>query len=203
MARLDVRTIRRDQILDAAERLVARRGWAHTSFAELCREADVSNGVLTYHFKDKDDLFLALFERSALRWRDHLEEGLCGGGGATVDRIDLLFREAAQKADRQRPLYLLLLHYLSEAPDHPEIAARLGALFREMRERIGPELAKANGGLAGDPIAAAALLQTVLLGTMIGRVTLDLQVPPEEVAAMVSNHLTGRCPPLTGEPNGA
>jgi hypothetical protein len=74
----------------------------------------------------------------------------------------------------------------------------LGALFREMRERIGPELAKADGGLAGDPVEAAALIQTVLLGTMIGRVTLDLRVPPEEVAAMVANHLTGRCPPPAG-----
>jgi TetR/AcrR family acrAB operon transcriptional repressor len=110
MPRLDVRSIRRDQILDAAERLVARRGWAQTSFAEICREADVSNGVLTYHFKDKDDLFLALFERSALRWRDHLEEGLCGDHGAAIDRIGLLFREAAEKAERERPLYLLLLH---------------------------------------------------------------------------------------------
>jgi AcrR family transcriptional regulator len=191
MPRLDVRSIRRDQILDAAEQLVSRRGWAQTSFAEICREADVSNGVLTYHFKDKDDLFLALFERSAVRWRGHLEEGLCGGCGGAADRLDVLFAEAAEKADREPALYLLLLHYLSEAPDHPEIAARLGALFGEMRARIGPELVSANGGLSCDPAAGAALLQTVLLGFMIGRVTLDLRVPPEEVAAMVSNHLTG------------
>src|SRR5688572_13226100 len=173
MPRLDVRSIRRDQILDAAERLVARRGWAQTSFAEICREADVSNGVLTYHFTDKDDLFLALFERSAGRWRDHLEVGLCGGCGAARDRIGVLFAEAAEKAERERALYLLLLHYLSEAPDHPEIAARLGALFGDMRARIGPELAAADGGLACDPAAGAALIQTVLLGYMIGRVTLD------------------------------
>jgi AcrR family transcriptional regulator len=205
MPRLDVRTIRRDQILDAAEQLVSRRGWAQTSFAEICREADVSNGVLTYHFKDKDDLFLALFERSAERWKDHLEEGLCGGCGAVIDRLGVLFEEAAAKADRERPLYLLLLHYLSEAPDHPEIAERLGRLFREMRERMGPALAESDGGVSGDPTAGAALLQTVLLGTMIGRVTLDLRVPPDEIAAMVTNHLTGRtgrCPQLAGVPNG-
>ena len=199
MPRLDVRSIRRDQILDAAERLVARRGWADTSFAELCREAGVSNGVLTYHVKDKDDLFLALFEQAAARWRGHLESGLCGGSGPTPQRIAAFFDEAAAKAEAERPLYLLLLHYLSEAPDHPEIAERLGRLFGGMRERFRRTLADEPGGQpAGpevpDPATGADVLQTVMLGFILGRVALDLHAPPAEVAAMVSGYLDGRCP---------
>ena len=199
MPRLDVRSIRRDQILDAAERLVAQRGWAETSFAEICREADVSNGVLTYHFKDKDDLFLTLFERAAVRWRDHLEDGLCGGSGSTPHRVNSLFEEAAAKAEAERPLYLLLLHYLSEAPDHPEIAERLGRLFGGMRERFCRTLAdgsdRVSAGLdAPDPATGAGVLQTVMLGFVLGRVALDLRAPPAEVAAMVTGYLDGRCP---------
>jgi TetR/AcrR family transcriptional repressor of bet genes len=192
MPRLDVRSIRRDQILDAAERLVARRGWGQTSFSELCREADVSNGVLTYHFKDKDDLFLSLFERAAGRWRDHLEAGLCSGCGTAPERIEVLFREAAEKAERERPLYLLLLHYLSEAPDHPEIADRLDRLFGGMRQRVGETL-RAEAGVV-DPAVGAGVLQTVILGFILGRAALGLQVPPEELATMVSAYLTQRRP---------
>jgi AcrR family transcriptional regulator len=192
MPRLDVRSIRRDQILDATERLVAQRGWAQTSFAEICREADVSNGVLTYHFKDKDDLFLSLFERAAGRWRDHLEEGLCAGSGSAPERIATLFREAAEKAEAERPLYLLLLHYLSEAPDHPEIADRLDQLFGGMRERVGRSLVAEAG--ACDPATGAGILQTVILGFILGRAALGWRVPPEEVATMLSDYLSGGCP---------
>jgi AcrR family transcriptional regulator len=194
MPRLDVRSIRRDQILDAAERLVAQRGWAETSFAEICREADVSNGVLTYHFKDKDDLFLSLFERAAERWRVHLEEGICDGCGSAPERIAALFEDVAEKADSERSLYLLLLHYLSEAPDHPELAERLGHLFGRMRERIGRTLAVETG--VSDPATGAGVLQTVVLGFILGRAALGLRVPPDEMSTMVTGYLTGAQTPV-------
>src|SRR5688572_13938494 len=71
MSRVNVRAIRRTQILDTAQRFVAERGWGGTTFADICRGAGISNGVLTYHFKDKDDPRLALFERELERWQEH------------------------------------------------------------------------------------------------------------------------------------
>ena len=52
MGRVDVHAIRREQILSAAERLLARKGWSKTTFADICKEAGISNGVLTYHFPE-------------------------------------------------------------------------------------------------------------------------------------------------------
>src|SRR5258708_23947514 len=63
MGRVDVHAIRREQILASAERLLARNGWAGTTFADICKEAGISSGVLTYHFKDKDEILLAGLEK--------------------------------------------------------------------------------------------------------------------------------------------
>ena len=47
---------RRTQIAEAAIRLIASRGFARTSLAEIAREAGCSKGVILYHFKGKRDL---------------------------------------------------------------------------------------------------------------------------------------------------
>ncbi len=53
----------RDQILDAAERIVKDRGAARVTYEELVRESGVSRGGITYHFSSKDALLRALVER--------------------------------------------------------------------------------------------------------------------------------------------
>lgn len=204
MARVDVRSIRRDQILEAAEHLVARRGWAHTSFAEICREAGVSNGVLTYHFKDKEDLLLALYERTAFAWKEHFNcEAACDSGPVlAADPFLALVSQAAKAVEEDPRVFLLLLHYLSEAPDHPEVSERIQAMFAEMRGKMTPVIAAVQEarGIAGDTAVTAGVLQSAMAGFLILRSALGLKVPPEEMARMMNLYLTAppaSCPGRT------
>lgn len=199
MARVDVRSIRRDQILDAAEHLVARRGWAQTSFAEICREAGVSNGVLTYHFKDKEDLLLALYERTSCTWKEHFNaDSACGAMPGDADPFLGMVREAAAAVEADRQVFLLLLHYLSEAPDHPEVRERIQAMFGEMRAKMCPEIAAVweAQGVSGDSDVASGVLQSAMAGFLILRTALGLKVPPEEMARMMNLYLAA--PPAAG-----
>lgn len=50
---------RRDQLVDCAIDALAELGFQGTSVAEVARRADVSKGVVTYHFAAKDDLMFA------------------------------------------------------------------------------------------------------------------------------------------------
>jgi AcrR family transcriptional regulator len=53
----------RDEILKAAIRLFARRGFHETSMSEVAREAKVSKALIFWHFKTKEELFLAVLNR--------------------------------------------------------------------------------------------------------------------------------------------
>ncbi|HEY2525917.1 MAG TPA: TetR/AcrR family transcriptional regulator [Candidatus Binataceae bacterium] len=53
----------RDEILNAAIRLFARRGFHETSMSEVAREAKVSKALIFWHFKTKEELFLAVLNR--------------------------------------------------------------------------------------------------------------------------------------------
>ena len=52
-----------DDILKAATQLFAGRGFHETSMAEVAREAKVSKALIFWHFKTKEELFVAVLNR--------------------------------------------------------------------------------------------------------------------------------------------
>src|SRR5262245_10098236 len=53
----------RDEILRAAMSLFANRGFHETSMSEVAREAHVSKALIFWHFKTKEELFMAVLSR--------------------------------------------------------------------------------------------------------------------------------------------
>jgi AcrR family transcriptional regulator len=53
----------RSALLVAGRRLFAERGYAHVSADELVAAAGLTRGALHHHYKDKQGLFLAVFEQ--------------------------------------------------------------------------------------------------------------------------------------------
>lgn len=53
-----------DTILDAVQSVIVRDGVHGASMRQVASEADVSVGLLSYHFDDKDSLIMAAFTRA-------------------------------------------------------------------------------------------------------------------------------------------
>lgn len=60
-----------EEIVDAAANLIARKGFAETSVAEICEHVGLGKGGLYYYIDSKDDLFLAIQERSMAPLLEH------------------------------------------------------------------------------------------------------------------------------------
>jgi AcrR family transcriptional regulator len=54
---------RRDEIIDAAVRLWARRGYDATGIADVCREAGIGKGALYHHVGSKEDILFDIHNR--------------------------------------------------------------------------------------------------------------------------------------------
>lgn len=59
--------VRRNEILDAAERLFGTKGFDQTSTNDLLAEVGIARGTLYYHFKSKEEILDAMIERISNR----------------------------------------------------------------------------------------------------------------------------------------
>jgi AcrR family transcriptional regulator len=59
----------REQVLAAAARMFAQRGFHATSLDAIAEEAGFSRGAVYYNFADKEELFLELLDRRYRRER--------------------------------------------------------------------------------------------------------------------------------------
>src|SRR3979409_548963 len=94
------RAERREQILDAATRAFARRGFAATGLDDIAAEAGVSHVILYRHFASKTDLYRAVLERACTRLAESV-----GTDDFDEDSIALLVRAAAADPDGVRLLF--------------------------------------------------------------------------------------------------
>lgn len=102
----------RHRILDAAERVFYAKGVSTATLEDVAREAGVTRGAIYWHFNNKTDLFLALYNSVKIPQEDMLE--LDGADGHTdalafieknvVEWLDVMERDE----QRQRILSILL-----------------------------------------------------------------------------------------------
>jgi AcrR family transcriptional regulator len=95
-------------LLDAARELFATEGYVDVSIDEICRRARVTKGALYHHFRDKRDLFTAVFEEVEREWADELA-ALVAEERDPLERIQIVgdaFLDACLDPARQRILLL-------------------------------------------------------------------------------------------------
>jgi len=69
-----VRADNRTRLLQAAEKVTYRHGFAKTAIADIAKEARIPLGNVYYYFKTKDDIGNAIVERRVSRFKDLLKE---------------------------------------------------------------------------------------------------------------------------------
>ncbi len=123
-ADLALRKRREEQILDAAARLFAQRGYDQANTQELADRLGVGKGTLYRYFPSKRELFLAAVDRGMRRLRAYVDAAMEGiedpferVAAATrayleffnthAEFVELLIQERAQFKDRPMPTYFV------------------------------------------------------------------------------------------------
>jgi AcrR family transcriptional regulator len=72
----------RDRLVAVARELFAQRGYAAVGTEEIVRAAGVTRGALYHQFRDKEDLFAAVFEAVEAETTQRVAAGALDGGAA-------------------------------------------------------------------------------------------------------------------------
>ncbi|MEN8161664.1 MAG: TetR/AcrR family transcriptional regulator, partial [Myxococcota bacterium] len=115
----------RERILDAAERLLAERGYAAAGIAAISEASGLPASSIYWFFESKQDLTAAVVERSADRWITELTAS--AEAEASVPLSGLMKRALAQSGGKL-PGFLRLATLLSLELEDPAILERLRRL---------------------------------------------------------------------------
>src|SRR3954471_9470063 len=176
----------RDELLSAALRVFARRGYRDAGVDEIAAEAGYSKGALSWHFAGKQELLTALLdERIDRPMRDRF--ALLASAPPSQDMSREATMAFARELEGERAALLLEREYWSLAIRDPELRARYVARQTELRAALAeamqarashlgtPELAMApegvarlvmaiTGGLAVDELIEPGAVRPELLG---------------------------------------
>lgn len=97
---------RRDQILSAAERLLASGDLETAAMDDVARAAGLAKGTLYLYFRTREELLLGLLERGLDDWLDAVDAALTGGQGwlPASGVADLVVRTLASRPGFRRLL---------------------------------------------------------------------------------------------------
>ncbi|MCL5959293.1 MAG: TetR/AcrR family transcriptional regulator [Chloroflexi bacterium] len=112
--------IRRAQILEAAARVFAEKGYHETTTREIADAADLSEGTIYIYFESKADLLFGILDRlAALEQRDkHLETGL------QETARDFFIAHFRDRTERLQPQMDKILAILPQVFIDPELRER-------------------------------------------------------------------------------
>lgn len=84
------RPVRRQQLIDSTIAVLARKGYAGLTVADVAKEAGLSAGIVIFHFNSKDELLAAVLGALAAEYRTHWEASMNAAGPVAADRLKAL-----------------------------------------------------------------------------------------------------------------
>lgn len=154
----------RQEILDAAAKVMAARGYAGTSMAAVVQESGIPKSAIYHHFESKAGLLSEVMARGARDFFAAMRDAhRCPPEGGTAhERLGWYLQKTGEVfVDRENFLRLLLLLVMSsEAADAPEAMRTIADIRREgldyMREMIRSAFSPQGEEIAEKSAAALA-----------------------------------------------
>ena len=187
----------RDQILNAAARLMHVQGYQSTSLDDVLRESGVGKGNFYYYFKSKEDLGYAIIDRTIRAFLDRsLGPAFADVEADPVEQIDA-FLDRVRDAQRERNCVggCVMGNLACELSDvHEGFRQRLAEIFDIWRAHLADALLRGQrrGYLRADadPSRLAQFLVAGLEGAiLLSKVTRDIAVM-EKCVEELKQHLT-------------
>ncbi|GAC66918.1 TetR/AcrR family transcriptional regulator [Gordonia soli] len=152
----------RQNLLAAASKVFARRGYRDATVQDIVAEAGVSTGALYNHFPGKREVFLAVFDEWFLQWS--------AGYGTAVrpaDGADDAIRKAADHYDQ----------LLQDRPDDAQLLIEFwSAAMRD--ESLRPAFIERHGQIRG--------AMSALIGHMLDQAGISASVDSDTLGAIVT-----------------
>lgn len=183
----------RDAILDTSAKLFSQHGYKEVSIRDIAQACGMTNAALYYHFKNKEDLFLAMLQRDHTKSIEALHAATNGPGDLRVDLRQLITRYAEITCERRQSFQTLWrdVKQMEDVRARKWFGEMQHELMRPLVERL--EQAQVDGEIkSGETRLYARLLHGMIIALTYGdRSDKPHKVLAHEVETVVEVFLKG------------
>jgi AcrR family transcriptional regulator len=189
---------RREQIIEAAVAVIAEQGIQKLSLSSIEERTGMSRGQLTYYFRTKEDILLAVFDHMIETMRRAKESGkgpgdcaIRGEGWERHQALLSLFILAPPEAPEFHALQYTFLSQIGHRDDFRQRLASLYELWRGMGAAdFALDLKEPPKGPPVSPRTLSSFVQALLHGLAMQRVADPAAYDPREMLTLTL-HLLG------------
>jgi len=174
-----VAVLRREQIVRATIRCLARDGYRSLTMKRVAREAGVTPSILHYYFEDKRAILAAAGD-TLLRDLDRRVAAEARGAPDARGRLRALVRACLEVATRDRDFWTVFIELWGQTLHDPRLASLNASAYARARRLIGGLVA---GGVAEGAFRAVAPRQAAIaILALLDGVSLQLTFEPRLVS---------------------
>jgi len=131
----DLINLRRSQLIRAAYKVVGEKGYSDFTTKDIAEEAGLSNGLLHYYFKNKEDLLFNLLRGMNAKLKDQLNKTL-KVLTEPQDKLLAFCDEAFALVDKEKAYFYVLIDFWAQMNHDNRIRQANVKLFRSYRDEI-------------------------------------------------------------------
>jgi Transcriptional regulator len=154
---------RKNEIVDAAEKLFLIKGYLETTMDDVAREAELSKGTLYLYFTSKEDLYHAIVLRG-MEALTAFGERVAGEDMRGIDKVMALLK-TYQEFLNERPDYFTILTYTEiynisneDTPIQQKLKQVTDTMLKLINESIQSGIADGSIRTQVDPVQAAIIV---------------------------------------------
>ena len=164
------RDVRRQQLIEATIDVLARKGYAALTIADVAGAAGLSVGIVNFHFDSKDNLLAECLRHLSAEYTDNWKTVLAAAEPNAARRLEAMLLadfDAALFTPRKLAAWIAFWGETQGRPVYNEICAARDAEHEKIVERLCTEIT-GEGGYSHDPATAARVLESLGDGLWLG-----------------------------------
>jgi TetR/AcrR family transcriptional repressor of bet genes len=160
--RTATREQRREQLIDATMKCIARKGMGSTTLGDVAKEAGLSQGIVNLHFKSKENLLNETLRYLADRYKTRFKHTLETSGPGAAEKMHALMALDLSRSILDRRMLAVWFAFWGEVKSRPRyrlVCEESDKYYDSVMRSLCDELI-ADGGYSNITSAAVATMLT-------------------------------------------
>ncbi len=171
--------VSRRQVIEAAIRALAERGFVRTSIQDIAAAAGMSKGAVHYHFESKDDLIGQVLELCAEAMATRARTAW-DTPGEPREKLRRALRELWSLRRDGNAELRVLVDLMAQSVHDTRLRKPIAAMMKSLRADVGDQVRRTLDGFGVQPRVPVQLVPRLLLATLDGLALHHHFDPPAE-----------------------